>query len=78
MAEKTDAQRIKEIYKLSKEHFGDILCVCVGYERKIGWIAEAKFNDDFHDLNVEASSSIEALKKLKNRIKKIIKRYNEV
>jgi hypothetical protein len=78
MAEKTDAQRVREIYKLTKEHFGDIRCVTVGYERKIGWIAEVKFNDDFQDLNVEASSSTQALRKLKNRVKKIIKRYNEV
>jgi len=54
MAEKMDADRIKEIYKLCKGHFGGI--------RFVG----------------DGDTSTDALRKLRNRVKKIIKRYNGV
>jgi hypothetical protein len=78
MSQKTDNQRIKEIYKLCKGHFGDIRFVGIKYHKKIGWIAKAQFDDGFENLTADGASSTEALRKLKNRVKKIIKRYNEV
>ena len=78
MSQKTDNQRIKEIYKLCKGHFGDIRFVGIKYHKKIGWIAKAQFDDTFENLTSDGATSTEALRKLKNRVKKIIKRYNEV
>lgn len=78
MAEKTDAVRIKEIYKLCKEHFGEIRFVGIKYHKRIGWIAKAQFDGSFENLTSDGETSTLALKKLKSRIKKIIKRYNRV
>lgn len=78
MAEKTDTDRIKEIFKLCKSHFGDIKFVGIKYHKKIGWIAKAEFNGEFENLSADGSDSSDALKKLRNRVKKIIKRYNVV
>jgi hypothetical protein len=78
MAEKTDTDRIKEIYKLCKSHFGDVRFVGIKYHKKIGWIAKAQFDDGFENLTSDGISSTEALRKLRNRVKKIIKRYNAV
>jgi len=78
MAEKTDAQRIKEIYKLCKAHFGDVRFVGVKYHNKIGWIAKAQLGDEFENLTADGKTSTDALRKLRNRVKKIIRRYNEV
>ncbi|MBU1659781.1 hypothetical protein KKG72_12145 [bacterium] len=76
--EKTSAERIKEIYKLCGEHFGDVRFVGIKYHKKIGWIAKAQFDDGFENLTTDGATDIEALRKLKNRVKKIIKRYNAV
>ena len=78
MSQKTDADRIKEIYKLTKGHFGDVQFVGVKYHNKIGWIAKAQLGDSFENLTADGATSTEALKKLRNRVKKIIKRYNAV
>lgn len=78
MSEKTDADRIKEIYKLCKSHFGDVRFVGVKYHNKIGWIAKAQLGDEFENLTADGKTSSDALRKLRNRVKKIIKRYNEV
>ncbi len=78
MSEKTDAERIKEIYKLCKSHFGDVQFVGVKYHNKIGWIAKAQLGNDFENLTADGKTSSDALRKLRNRVKKIIKRYNEV
>ena len=78
MAEKTDTDRIKEIYKLCKSHFGDVRFVGIKYHKKIGWIAKAQFDDGFENLTTDGVSSTEALRELRNRVKKIIKRYNAV
>ena len=75
---KTDIDRIESIYKLCKGHFGDIRFVGIKFHSKIGWIAKAQFEDDFENLTTDGASSTEALRKLKNRVKKIIKRYNAV
>jgi len=78
MAEKTNTDRIKEIYKLCKIHFGDIRFVGIKYHKKIGWIAKAQFDDGFENLTTDGETSTEALRKLRSRVKKIIKRYNAV
>ncbi len=79
MAEKkTNTQRIKRIYDLCEEHFGDIRFVGIKYHKKIGWIAKAQFDGDFDNLTADGETSVEALRNLKNRVKKIIKRYNKV
>ena len=78
MAEKNDSGRIKEIYKLCKGHFGDIRFVGVKYHNKIGWIAKAQLGDDFENLTADGKSSSDALRNLRARVKKIIKRYNGV
>jgi len=70
--------RIQEIYKLCKSHFGDIKFVGIKYHNKIGWIAKAQFDDEFENLTADGDTSTDALKKLRNRVKKIIKRYNAV
>jgi hypothetical protein len=78
MAQKTDADRIKEVYKLCKGHFGDVQFVGIKYHNKIGWIAKAQLGNDFENLTADGATSTEAIKKLRNRVKKIIKRYNAV
>ena len=80
MAEKrkTNSDRILRIYDLCKEHFGDVLFVGVKYHAKVGWIAKAQFNGEFENLTADGDSAEEALKKLKNRVKKIMRRYNGV
>ena len=79
MSEKTDSDRIKEIYRLCKGHFGDVRFVGLKYHTKIGWIAKAQFNsEDVGNLTTDGKTSTDALRSLRNRIKKIIKRYNGV
>jgi len=78
MAEKLDSERIREIYKLCKGHFGDVRFVGIKYHNKIGWMAKAQLGDDFENLTADGKSSTDALRKLRDRVKKIIKRYNGV
>ena len=79
MAEKLDGDRIKEIYKLCKGHFGDVRFVGLKYHNQIGWVAKAQFNnDEVGNLTADGKTSADALRSLRNRIKKIIKRYNRV
>jgi len=75
---KTNTDRIKRIYDLCEEHFGDIRFVGIKYHKKIGWIAKAQFDDGFENLTADGKTSVEALRNLKNRVKKIIKRYTTV
>ncbi|MCD6190618.1 MAG: hypothetical protein J7K14_03645 [Sulfurimonas sp.] len=78
MAEKLDSDRIREIYKLCKAHFGDVRFVGIKYHSKIGWMAKAQLGDDFENLTADGKTSTDALRKLRDRVKKIIKRYNGV
>ena len=79
MAEKMDSDRIKEIYRLCKGHFGEATFIGIKYHKKLGWIAKAQLeNEDFGNLTADGETSTEALRNLKNRVKKIIKRYNAV
>ena len=75
---KTNTDRIKRIYNLCEEHFGDVRFVGIKYQKKIGWVAKAQFDDSFENLTADGKTSVEALRNLKNRVKKIIKRYNAV
>jgi len=79
MAEKTDADRIDEIYQLCKGHFDDVRFVGIKYHTQIGWIAKTQFNsDEVGNLTADGKTSTEALRNLRKRIKKIIKRYDRV
>ncbi|MEA2028972.1 MAG: hypothetical protein U9N49_08350 [Campylobacterota bacterium] len=74
---KTNEDRIKSIYDLAKEHFGEVRFVGIKLHDKIGWVAKIQF-DEFESLIAEGSDATEALKNLKKRVKKIVHRYNLV
>lgn len=74
---KTIEQRIERIYKMAKEHFGEVRFVGVKLHTKIGWVAKVQF-DEFQSLVSEGENAEEALKNLRKRLKKIIDRYNMV
>lgn len=77
---KTDSERILQIHAICQEHFGSVRFVGVKYHSKIGWVAKVQFEDSvyFGNLTADGDDSTDALRKLKNRVRKIIKRYNEV
>ena len=70
-------ERIERIYRLAKEHFGEVRFVGIKKHTKIGWIAKIQF-DEFESLIAEGGDAIDALKKLRKRLRKIIDRYNIV
>jgi hypothetical protein len=74
---KTLDQRINRIYKMAKDHFGEVRFVGIKRHTKIGWVAKIQF-DEFESLVAEGEDAIDALKKLRKRVKKIIDRYNMV
>jgi hypothetical protein len=74
---KTIDQRIERIYKLAKEHFGEVRFVGIKKHTKIGWVAKIQF-DEFESLIAEGVDATDALKKLRKRLRKIIDRYNMV
>ncbi len=74
---KTIEQRIERIYKMAKEHFGEVRFVGVKLHTKIGWVAKIQF-DEFESLVSEGENAEAALKNLRKRLKKIIDRYNMV
>ncbi|MEA3372669.1 MAG: hypothetical protein U9Q62_03145 [Campylobacterota bacterium] len=80
MSQKTDSERILRIHQLSQDNFGDVRFVGVKYHTKIGWVAKVQFEENvyFGNLTADGKDSTDALRKLKNRVKKIIKRYNQV
>jgi len=82
MNKKTNTQRIQRIYQLCEDHFGNgtVRFVGIKFEPAVGFVAKVKFYDQAQQLSIveSADCSTEALRKLKNRIKKIIKRYNGV
>ena len=77
---KTNSDRILRIHQLCEEHFGAVRFVGVKYHSKIGWIAKVQFEKDvdFGNLTADGEDAADALRKLKNRVKKIINRYNQV
>jgi len=80
MANKTNAERILRIVQLCEEYFGNVRFVGVKYHKKIGWVAKVQFedNNDIGNLTADGDDDTDALRNLKNRVKKIIKRYNTV
>ena len=74
---KTLDERIDRIYKMAKEHYGEVRFVGIKRHTKIGWVAKVQF-DEFDSLMAEGKDAVDALKNLRKRIKKIIDRYNMV
>jgi len=74
---KTIDERIESIYKLSKDHFGEVRFVGIKKHTKIGWIAKIQF-DEFDSLISDGETAVDALKNLRKRVKKIIYRYHMV
>jgi len=74
---KTVEQRIDRLYKLAMGHFGEVRFVGIKKHKKEVWVAKIQF-DEFGSLIAEGKSSIDALKKLRSRLNKIIDRYNMV
>ncbi len=69
--------RIDTIHKMAREHFGEVRFVGIKKHTKIGWVAKIQF-DEFESLIAEGEDAIDALKKLRKRLRKIIARYNMV
>ena len=74
---KTIEQRIDRIYKMAKEHFGEVRFVGIKRHTKIGWVAKIQF-DEFESLVAEGENAVDALKNLRKRLSRIIDRYNMV
>jgi hypothetical protein len=74
---KTLDERIDRIYKMAKEHYGEVRFVGIKRHTMIGWVAKIQF-DEFASLMAEGENAIDALKNLRKRLKKIIDRYNMV
>ncbi len=74
---KTLDERIDRIYKMAKEHYGEVRFVGIKRHTKIGWVAKIQF-DEFESLMADGENAIDALKNLRKRLKKIIDRYNMV
>ncbi|HIQ27057.1 MAG TPA: hypothetical protein EYH42_00980 [Sulfurovum sp.] len=74
---KTVEQRIDRIYKLAIEHFGEVRFVGIKKHKKELWVAKIQF-DEFASLIAEGKNATDALKKLRNRLNKIVDRYNMV
>ncbi|MEA2047611.1 MAG: hypothetical protein U9O64_04100 [Campylobacterota bacterium] len=74
---KTLDERIDRIYKMAKEHYGEVRFVGIKRHTKIGWVAKIQF-DEFESLVAEGEDAVSALKNLRKRLLKIIDRYNMV
>lgn len=74
---KTVEQRIDRIYKLAMEHFGEVRFVGVKKHNKNLWVAKIQF-DEFGSLIAEGDDAIDAIKKLRHRLNKIVDRYSMV
>jgi len=74
---KTLDQRIDKIYKMVKDHFGEVRFVGIKKHKKNIWVAKVQF-DEFGSLIFEAKTAEDALRGLRKRVKKIIDRYNMV
>ena len=74
---KTIDQRIDRIYRMAKDHFGEVRFVGIKRHTKIGWVAKVQF-DEFESLMAEGETAVDALKNLRKRVKKIVDRYNMV
>ena len=70
-------ERIERIYRMAKEHFGEVRFAGIKKHTKIGWVAKVQF-DEFESLVAEGETAEDALRNLRKRLKKIIDRYNMV
>ena len=70
-------ERIERIYKMAKEHFGEVRFAGIKKHTKIGWVAKVQF-DEFDSLIAEGETAEDAVKNLRKRLKRIIDRYNMV
>jgi len=66
---KTLDERIDRIYKMAKAHYGEVRFVGIKRHTKIGWVAKIQF-DEFDSLIAEGTDAIDALKKLRKRLKR--------
>ena len=74
---KTIDERIERIYRMAKEHFGEVRFTGIKKHTKIGWVAKVQF-DEFESLVAEGETAEDAVRNLRRRLKKIIDRYNMV
>ncbi len=70
-------ERIERIYKMAKEHFGEVRFAGIKKHTKIGWVAKVQF-DEFDSLMAEGDTAEDAVKNLRKRLNRIIDRYNMV
>jgi len=70
-------ERIERIYRMAKEHFGEVRFAGIKKHTKIGWVAKVQF-DEFESLVAEGETAEDAVRNLRKRLKKIIDRYNMV
>jgi len=70
-------ERIARIYRMAKEHYGEVRFAGIKKHTKIGWVAKVQF-DEFDSLIAEGETAEDALKNLRKRLKRIIDRYNMV
>jgi hypothetical protein len=79
---KTNAERIEQILELCEELFGkgSVRFVGIKLHHQIGWVAKVQFEENiyFGNLTADGDDDTEALRNLKNRVKKIMRRYNTV
>jgi len=77
---KTNESRILRVIELSENHFGvgEVKFVGIKYDpiTKV-WVAKLRLNS-YASIYESGDTSDEAIKSLKRRVKKIIKRYNGV
>ena len=78
--EKTNSDRMKTIQRICFQDIGACKAVCVKLIGLDRWSCKVKFGEEvnIHDVEEFGYSSTEAIKKMKKRIKKIVKRYNMV
>jgi hypothetical protein len=77
---KTNEDRMKRVSELAESHYGvgEVKFVGIKYEPFTGvFTAKLKLNS-FTSLYESSETAEGAIKKVKNRIKKIIRRYNAV
>ena len=70
-------ERIERVYRMAKEHFGEVRFAGIKKHTKIGWVAKVQF-DEFESLIAEGETAEDAVRNLRKRLKKIIDRYNMV
>jgi len=79
MIKKTNADRMIRIRDLCESNLGDVRGVYLKLRGNV-WCATLKMTEGgfFEEISVSDLEATEAVKGLKNRLKKIIKRYNTI